>query len=77
MNYKAPIFAKQMVISKMKVLKDEHLSCCLDNHKAIWFNYNKELELQDKQQVKVLFTISLNSYQGRTNLQLIIQDIIK
>lgn len=77
MNYRSPIFAKQMTISKMKVLKEEHLSCCLDNHKAIWFNYNKDLELQNKQNVKVLYTISLNTYQGRTNLQLMIQDIIK
>lgn len=75
-NYSNPVFKLYFTISKIKILKEEHLSCYLDNYKAIWFNYNKELNLQDKQRLQALFTLNLNTYNGKSNLQLMIQDIL-
>jgi len=83
-DFPKPLFLYSGTITNVKPLgKSEptiHTSCILNGNKAVCFNSNENFEYllsRDGKSVQVLYTISMNSFAGRKNLQLMIDKVIK
>lgn len=79
MGFKRPKFH---VVAKPKAIKvlgkdNKHISFTIDKVKAIWFNCIKDgIPINTKTEYKFIYTLNLNEYNGKSNIQLMIQDVI-
>ena len=75
-SFREPIFRSKMTASYVKAIggNKTHLSLNLDKIKAVWFSCvkNEVLPIKNKDVVDVLFTVSDNTYNGKTNVQLMV-----
>jgi len=81
MGFPAPLFHDQIVATDVKVMGKNpvHLSMLLDGVKAAFFNALERpgdpLPINSGELVDVVYALSLNSWQGRETLQMIIKKI--
>jgi len=82
----APIFlTKNTKVVGVKILKEKHLEVVLNsnniNRRAIWFNYNTAILQGQKAEsilnksVNVVYTIQKDTYNGNTNITLMVRDL--
>ena len=82
----APIFlTKNTKVAGVKILKEKHLEVILTsekiNRRAIWFNFNKDIldgkkvETLLNKSMNVAYTIQKDTYNGNTNITLMIRDL--
>ena len=82
----APIFlTKNTKVVGVKILKEKHLEVVLNsndiNRRAIWFNYNtgilqgQKVESILNKSVNVVYTIQKDTYNGNTNISLMVRDL--
>ena len=82
----APIFlTKNTKVVGVKILKEKHLEVVLNsnniNRRAIWFNYNTAILQGQKaesilnKRVNVVYTIQKDTYNGNTNITLMVRDL--
>ena len=81
-----PIFlTKNTKVVGVKILKEKHLEVVLNsndiNRRAIWFNYNtgilqgQKVESILNKSVNVVYTIQKDTYNGNTNISLMVRDL--
>ena len=81
-----PIFlTKNTKVVGVKILKEKHLEVVLNsndiNRRAIWFNYNagilqgQKVESILNKRVNVVYTIQKDTYNGNTNISLMVRDL--
>ena len=81
-----PIFlTKNTKVVGVKILKEKHLEVVLNsndiNRRAIWFNYNtgilqgQKVESILNKSVNVVYTIQKDTYNGNTNITLMVRDL--
>lgn len=79
MGFKRPKFH---IIAKPKAIKvlgkdNKHISFTINKVKAIWFNCIKDgIPINTKTEYKFIYALNLNEYNGKSNIQLMIQDVI-
>ncbi|MBF0232720.1 MAG: hypothetical protein HQK65_06740 [Desulfamplus sp.] len=82
MGFQTPIFYDEMVATQIRVMGNTrtHLSMMLDRHRAVFFGALETPEspwpVIEGEKIGVLYSLNLNEWQGRNNLQLIVKKII-
>lgn len=75
-DFYAPLFVDSFDVIHQEVILDKHTKCSLrkdKNFDAIFFNNNQTLP--DK--IRVVYTIDANEFNGKTNIQIIIKNIVE
>jgi len=81
-GFPTPTFYDQMEARYVKVIgkTQTHLSMMLDRYKAVFFNALETPEspwpVMDGQTVGVVYTLNVNEWQGRRNVQLFVRDVV-
>lgn len=76
-----PSFDNHFTVKDFRIIKDKHLKLSLSMAgvqypiDAIWFNYDATCWDYRAHLVHILFTLSINQWQGNEYLQLIVQDL--
>lgn len=79
MGFSQPLFTGTMIINEIKIIgkTKEHLSMILDGIKAVCFFYKKlgKFNYRQGDKINIKYRLNLNYFAGRTNLQLMIEEI--
>jgi len=82
MGFQTPVFYDEMVATQIRVMGQTrtHLSMMLDRYRAVFFRAletpESPLPVHEGEKTGVLYSLSLNEWQGRRNLQLIVKEMV-
>ena len=82
MGFQTPIFYDELVVTQIRVMGNTrtHLSMMLDRYKAVFFRALETPEspwpVSEGERAGVLYSLNLNEWQGRSNLQLIVKEMV-
>ncbi|MBF0232368.1 MAG: hypothetical protein HQK65_04935 [Desulfamplus sp.] len=82
MGFPTPLFYDEMIATQIRIIGEQkiHLSMMLDRYRAVFFGALEILESQwpviEGEKIGVLYSLNLNEWQGRSNLQLIVKQMV-
>lgn len=82
MGFPSPTFFDEMVATRVRVMGKHpvHLAMMLDNYQAVFFNAlntpDAPWPIREGERVEVVYTLNLNQWQGRSNLQLMVKTVV-
>jgi len=78
-DFPEPMFDGIFYVKNKRLLKDKHLkmvlSCQDKTYNAIAFNVDKKIKLENGDSVNIVYRLSINHYQGRDELQLLVEHL--